>query len=300
MISYGTERFIRPEVLSRIANLELLARGVVEGFVSGLHRSPYKGFSVEFAEYRPYTPGDDAMHVDWKLYGRTDRLYVKEFEEETNTSLHLLVDVSRSMSYGSADVSKLQYAFYLAASLAYFIIRQRDAVGLTLFDRDIVRRIPPRSTSSHLHRLLTELEQAEAGAATDLAKPLHLLADGIKRRGFVVLISDLLGDPEALADGLKHFRFNGHEVIVFHLIDPQEAAFQFEDLIEFEDLETGEKLLLDAETARAIYLENLDRFRERVERECGVLGIDYEAVTTDQPLDFALFEYLAARRKRLS
>ena len=299
MTNYSTERFIRPEVLSRIANLELLARGVVEGFVNGLHRSPYKGFSVEFAEYRPYTPGDDVMHVDWKLFGRTDRLYVKEFEEETNTSLHLLVDVSRSMSYGTTRVSKLDYAFYLAASLAYFMIRQRDAVGLTLFDRDIVRRIPARSVSTHLHRLLTVLESAGPGAATELGKPLHRLAEGLKRRGFVVLISDLLDDPDKLVDGLRHFRFNGHEVILFHLMDPQEIAFQFEDLIEFEDLETGEKLLLDAESARAVYLENLERFRDQIARACGVLGIDYEPITTDQPLDFALFEYLAARRKRL-
>lgn len=291
-------RFIQPDVLSRISNLELLARGVVEGFVAGLHRSPYKGFSVDFMEYRPYMPGDDLMHVDWKLYARSDRYYVKEFEDETNTSLNLLVDISHSMGYTSAGVTKLDYAFYLAASLAYLMVRQRDAVGLTLFDDKVLTRIPPRSTKGHLNLLLTEMERATLGQQTALGKPLHDLAEQQRRRGLVVLISDLLDDPAALIDGLQHFRFKGHEVMVFHLMDPQEMRFEFNDIVEFEDMETGEKMLIEAETAKELYLDNLNQFQNHLRKECGLLGVDYSVLTTDQPLDFALFNYLAARKRK--
>lgn len=297
-ITRNIPRFIKPEVLSRISNLELLARGVVEGFISGLHKSPYKGFSVEFMEYRPYIPGDDPMRIDWKLFARSDRYYVKEFEDETNTSLNLLVDVSHSMGYGTGEVRKLDYAFYLAASLAYFMIRQRDGVGLTFFDDKIIERIPPRSTSSHLHTLLSRLENATLGAQTAIGKPLHLLADLQKKRGFVVLISDLLDDPAAILDGLKHFRFGGNEVVVFHLLDPGEVNFDFKDVVEFEDMETGEKLLVVSEEARELYLENLNRYLDTVKSGCQTLGVDYNLVTTDQPLDFALFNYLAARKRK--
>lgn len=291
-------RFIQPDVLSRISNLELLARGVVEGFVAGLHRSPYKGFSVDFMEYRPYMPGDDLMHVDWKLYARSDRYYVKEFEDETNTSLNLIVDISHSMGYTSSGVTKLDYAFYLAASLAYLMVRQRDAVGLTLFDDKVRTRIPPRSTKGHLNLLLSEMERAELGQQTALGKPLHDLAEQQRKRGLVVLISDLLDDPDALVDGLQHFRFKGHEVMVFHLMDPQEMHFEFKDIVEFEDMETGEKMLIEAETAKELYLDNLNRFQNRLRKECGLLGVDYSVLTTDQPLDFALFNYLAARKRK--
>ena len=291
-------RFINPDVLTRIANLELLARGVVEGFVAGLHKSPYKGVSVEFMEYRPYMPGDDPAYVDWKLFARTDRYYIKQFEDETNTSLNLLLDVSPSMGYGSGAVTKLDYASYLTAALAYLVIRQRDAVGLSLFDSELGLRIPPRSSSGHLHTLLTHLETAELGTQTSIGKPLHDLAEALKKRGFVVLVSDLLDDPEATLDGLRHFRFKGHEVIVFHLFDPQEVRFDFDDVVELEDLETGEKLLVEPDDARATYLANLERFQETLRRGCALLGIEYFPLVTDQPLDFALFEYLAARQKR--
>lgn len=291
-------RFIKPDVLSTISNLELLARSVVEGFISGLHKSPYKGFSVEFMEYRPYIPGDNLMHVDWKLYARTDRFYVKQFEEETNTSFNILLDVSQSMGYGSENLSKLEYGSYLAATLAYFMIGQQDAVGMTFFDEEIRQRIPPGSSKAHLHTLLTYLDNADLGAATEFGKPLHALAEWQKQRGFVVLISDLLDDPEALVDGLKHFRFNGHELILFHLMDPAELSFDFQDLAEFEDLETGEKMLIVPEAMREAYMENLERFRSTLKKQTGMMGIDYTLLPTDQPLDFALFEYLSARQRR--
>lgn len=291
-------RFIDPKALSRIANMELRARSVVEGFVSGLHRSPYKGFSVEFMSYRPYIPGDDLMHLDWKLFARTDRYYIKEFEDETNTDLRILLDISGSMEYASDGLTKRTYASYLAASLAYLAIRQRDAAGITFFDEAIVESIPPRSTRGHLHAILEYLETLGPGARTELGKPLHALAEQHRRRGFVVLISDLLDDPEALVDGLRHFRYRGHEVMVFHVMDPQELTFDFPDLVEFEDMETGEKLLVASEAAREAYMENLERFKATLRRECGLLNIDYTLLPTDQPLDFALFEYLAARANR--
>jgi uncharacterized protein (DUF58 family) len=291
-------RFIQPDVLSRISSLELLARGVVEGFISGLHRSPYKGFSVEFMSYRPYIPGDDPLRLDWKLFAGTDRLYVKEFEDETNTRLNILVDISHSMGYGSGAVSKLEYGFFLAAALAHLIIRQRDAVGMALFDDKIVRQIPAKSSTRHLQTMMKMMEEAELGEKTALGKPLHELADQHRKRGFVVLISDLLDDPEAIIDGLRHFRFGGHEVLVSHIMDPQEVAFEFTDFVEFEDLETGETLLVSADAAREIYLENLEGFNTRLQEACGQLGVDYNRLTTDQPLDHALFNYLASRKRK--
>lgn len=278
--------------------MELRARSVVEGFVAGLHRSPYKGFSVEFMSYRPYVPGDNLMHVDWKLYARTDRTYVKEFEDETNTALHILLDVSGSMEYGSNGITKRIYSSYLAASLAYLVVRQRDAAGMTFFDDRIIEHIPPKSTSGHLHTLLQFLESVPPGGRTGIGKPLHDLAEQRRQRGFVVLISDLLDDVDGIVDGLRHFRYLGHDVMVFHVMDPKELLFDFTDMVEFEDMETGEKLLIESESAREAYLENLQQYKETLRHQCGRLDIDYMLMPTDQPLDFALFEYLAARAKR--
>ena len=298
MTGRSATNFIDPKVLSRISNLELLARGVVEGFVAGLHRSPYKGFSVEFMSYRPYMPGDDLMRLDWKLFARTDRYYIKEFEDETNTSVHILVDVSASMSYGSGSVSKRTYASYLAASLAYLVVRQRDGVGMTFFDDQIREHIPPRSTRGHLHTLLDFLASVPGGTRTEMGKPLHELAERHRRRGFVILISDLLDDASSIMDGLRHFRFQGHDVLVFHVMDPRELDFDFSDLVEFEDMETGETMLVAPESSRQAYIDNLERYKETLRREAGLLGADYVLLSTDQPLDFALFEYLSARSRR--
>ncbi len=292
-------RFIDPDILSSITNLELIARTIVEGFVSGLHKSPFKGFSVEFMEYRPYIQGDDPRRIDWNLYARTDRYYVKEFEEETNTKCHILLDVSKSMHYSSDKTTKFQYSCYLAASLAYFMIRQRDAVGLYLFDDKIVDHLPPKSSSSHLHSLLNIIDSAEPGEKTAVGRPFHEIADAMKRRGIVVIISDLLDDPEQIVDGLKHFHFNGNEVILFHVLDPFEVALQFTDLVELEDMETGEKILVIPEAAKKIYESNFVEFQTTLKKHCGLLGIDYNQLLTDKPLDFALFQYLAGRSKSL-
>lgn len=291
-------RFLDPEILSNITNLELLARTVVEGFITGLHKSPYKGFSVEFMAYREYMPGDDPARIDWKLYARSDRIYIKEFEDETNTKCHIMLDVSNSMAYTSSKVNKFQYGSFLAASLAYFMIKQKDSVGLNLFDNEIITKIPPKGGTAHLHLILNTIENVKLGQTTSLKKPLHELADSIKRRGFVVIISDLLSDPDDLISGLKHFRFDGHEVILFHVLDPFEVTYMFKDMVELVDMETGEKLLVSPETAKDIYMYNLTKFRDKIKEETGLLGVDYQPIVTNQPLDIALYNYLASRSRK--
>src|SRR5688572_7986692 len=291
-------RFLDPAVLARLGTLELRARTVVEGFLSGLHRSPYKGFSVEFAEYRQYIPGDDLSSIDWKVYARSDRYYVKKFEEETNLDCYLLLDVSASMGYGSRGVSKLQYASMLAASLAYLMNRQRDAVGLTTFDDAIVSMLPPSARPGHLRSILLMLERMGIGHQTDVSKPLHLLASGMAKRGMVVLISDLLDEPARVIEGLRHFRFRGTDVIVFHVMDPDELTFPFDRATRFRDLERGNELMAVPSVVRPEYLKALNESIDLYRRELGSAGIDYQLLDTSRPLDFALMAYLATRGAR--
>jgi uncharacterized protein (DUF58 family) len=297
----GELRFLDPAVLARLGTLELKARAVVEGLLSGLHRSPYKGFSVEFAEYRQYLPGDDLSTIDWKVYARTDRHYVKKFEEETNVDCHLLLDVSASMGYGSpeaAGVTKIEYGALLAGSLAFLMNRQRDAVGLTTFDDAIVTMVPPSARPSHLRSILVTLDQTTLGHRTDVSKPLHLMADGISKRGLVVLISDLLDEPDRVVDGLRHFRFRGSEVIVFHLLDPAELTFPFERAARFRDIELGDEVMAVPSVVRQEYLDALQATIERYKRELGSEGIDYRLIDTSTPLEFALVSYLSTRGRR--
>lgn len=291
-------RFIDPEILSGISNLELLARTVVEGFISGLHKSPYKGFSVEFLSYRPYIPGDDPMHIDWKLYARSDRLFIKQFQDETNTRCHILLDISNSMQYGSKSITKHRYASILAASLAYFMIRQRDSVGLYLFDSEVREKTPTKSTQGHLFSILHALEKIFPPQGTEMSKPFHELADLIKKRSIIIIISDLLEEPEIIINGLKHFRFSGNDVIVFQILDPAEIDFHFKDIMEIEDMESGEKIVIMADEAREIYANNLEQFKSIMKNECGLLGVDYNILETTKPLDFALFQYLSGRSER--
>jgi uncharacterized protein (DUF58 family) len=293
----GELRFLSPDVLARLGTLELKARTVVEGFLAGLHRSPFKGFSVEFTEYRQYMPGDDLSTLDWKVYARTDRHYVKLFEEETNLDCRLLLDVSASMTFSSGGVSKLEYGSYLAASLAFLMNRQRDSVGLMAFDDRIVSILPPSARPGHLRSVLITLERLPRGTRTDVSKPLHALAEALNKRGLVVLISDLLDEPENVIKGLKHFRFKGTEVIVFHLLDPAELTFSFSGAARFRDMETGEEVDAVPAVAREGYLRELRSLLERYRFELGAAGIDYRLLDTSQPLDFALMAYLAARRR---
>jgi uncharacterized protein (DUF58 family) len=292
-------QFLDPVVVARLATLELKARTVVEGFLAGLHRSPFKGFSVEFAEYRQYIPGDDLATIDWKVYARSDRHYVKKFEEETNLDCHIMVDVSGSMGYGSRGITKHEYASCLAASIAYLMNRQRDAVGLTAFDERIVSMLPASARPGHLRSLLVTLERLELGRETDVAKPLHQIADSMTKRGLVVLISDLLDDPDRVAGGVKHFRFRGTDVIVFQILDPDEIDFPFERATRFEDLETSDEVLAVPAVVRSHYLRQMGALVERYRREFGAAGIDYQLLSTAEPLEMALLAYLSTRSRAL-
>jgi uncharacterized protein (DUF58 family) len=294
----GELRFLDPAVIARLGTLELKARTIVEGFLTGLHRSPFKGFSVEFAEYRQYMPGDDLSSIDWKVYARSDRYYVKKFEEETNLNCYILLDVSASMGYGRAGgPTKLEYGQMLAASLAYLMNRQRDAVALTAFDDAIVSMLPPSARPGHLRSVLVTLDRLRLGQKTDVSKPLHVLADAMSRRGLVVLISDLLDEPARVVDGLRHFRFRGTDVVVFHVMDPDELTFPFERASKFRDMEVGDEVMAVPSVVRASYLEELERVLEIYKRELGLMGVDYRLANTSEPLEYALMSYFSNRSR---
>ena len=296
----GRQRqFLDPAVVARLGTLELKARTIVEGFLSGLHRSPFKGFSVEFAEYRQYMPGDDLSTIDWKVYARSDRYYVKKFEEETNLDCHLMLDVSGSMAYGSGAMTKFEYAACLGASLAYLMTRQRDAVGLMAFDEKIVGMLPASSRPGHLRAVLVTLDRLRLGKETHMSKPLTQLCDALTKRGMVVLISDLLDDPAAVVRGLKHFQFRGADVIVFHVLDPDEIDFPFDRATRFEDLETDEEVMAVPAVVRSHYVKAMGDLIEHYKRELGAAGIDYMLLPTSTPLEMALLSYLSTRARAL-
>ena len=296
-------RFLDPSVVSRLGNMELKARLIVEGFIAGMHKSPYHGFSVEFAEYRQYMQGDSIRNVDWKVYGKTDRYYVKIYEEETNLKATILLDKSGSMGYSSADdggtndgaIDKLTYGSLLAASLAYLMVRQQDAAGLGIFDEELQTLLPHRSMRKHLFFLLGELERVRAGSGTKISPTLHYIAERLKRRGLVILISDLMDTPEDVLMGLKHFRHRQHEVIVFHVLDSRELDLDFRDEVEFEDLETGRKLRAEPAFLKDEYKQNVQAWIKHLDRTCKMHQIDYNLLTTDQPFDQALIAYLNKR-----
>jgi len=291
--------FLDPAVIARLGTLELKARTIVEGFLSGLHRSPFKGFSVEFAEYRQYMPGDDLSTIDWKVFARSDRYYVKKFEEETNLDAQLMLDVSGSMGYGSTAMTKFEYAACLAASLAYLMNRQRDAVGLTAFDDKILAMLPASSRPGHLRNLLVTLNRLTLGRETNLSKPLHQIVDSLSKRGMVVLISDLLDDAESVIRAVRHFQFRGNDVIVFQVLDPDEIDFPFEHATRFEDLETDEEVMAVPGAVRDHYLKAMGGLIERYRRDLGAAGIDYQLLSTKQPLELALMSYLSTRSRSL-
>ena len=292
-------RYLQPNVVAQLANMELRARLVVEGFITGLHKSPYHGFSVEFTEHRPYMPGDEIKHIDWKAYGKTDRYYIKEFEEETNLKSYIILDASKSMEYGSpGHLTKIEYASYVAAALGYLMIEQRDAVGLTIYDEQVRTMLPPRATKLYLQQVLRELENLKTGNKTATAAALHQVAERIKRRGLVVVLSDLFDNPQEVATALKHFRHRGNEVIVMQILDPMERSFAFGTDAVFRDLETKEELLTQPWHIQKAYRESMQGFLEFYKRECRENAIDYVLLDTATPFDKALFEYLN-RRKRI-
>ena len=290
-------KYLDPAVLSRLNNMKLIARLVVEGFIIGRHKSPYHGFSVEFAEHRPYMPGDEIKHIDWKLYGKTDRFYVKQFEEETNLKSYILLDKSGSMGFKSQKVSKLEYGSYLAASLGYLMLNQQDAAGLVLFDRKISRYIPPLAKMGHLNLILHELEKVTPGDETSISLILHEMAEKIKKRGLVILISDLMDNVEDIIFGLKHFRYKKHEVIVFHILDPQEVEFKYKNFTKFIDLESGESISTQPWFIRNSYARKLQEIINYSRSQFRNNQIDYVLLTTDHTLDHALIEYLNKRRR---
>jgi uncharacterized protein (DUF58 family) len=292
--------FLQPQVVSKLANMELRARLVVEGFITGLHRSPYHGFSVEFAEHRQYMPGDEIRRIDWKIYGRTDRFYVKRYEEETNLKSYILLDTSRSMGYASpGSITKLTYASSLAASLAYLMIKQSDAAGLALFSDTITTYLPPHATRAYLRQILVALQHAQPGGLTATARSLHQVADRIKRRGLVVIISDLLDAPSEVMTAVRHFRHKKNEVIVMHVLDPLERSFGFGEDAQFRDLETDERMVtLPRQIGRA-YREAVADFIERYKLQCREHRADYVLMDTSTPFDVALLQYLAKRERLL-
>lgn len=290
-----SKRFLHPEAISRISRLEVRARHVVEGFLSGMHRSPYFGQSVEFLQHREYVAGDDLRHVDWKVWARQDRLYVKQFEEETNLRCNLLVDVSNSMNYGRGPLNKYNYAATLAASLAYLILKQQDAVGCVTFDQKARQTIPPRNRQNHILSICEAFDQCSPADKTDMYAVLRQMAEGLPRRGMMVLVSDLLADRAGLVKGLKLLRQRGHDVLVFHVMDDDELDFPFTGPTKFEGLESLDHLNCNPRALRDGYLEALQAYLDEVRRECARNTIDYALVRTSAPLDAALTTYLSNR-----
>jgi len=290
-------RFLEPETVSRLRSLELKARLVVEGFIIGLHRSPYHGFSVEFAEHRQYMPGDSIKNIDWKVFGKTDRYYVKEFEEETNLKCYIVLDCSASMNYTSKGITKFDYARQLAASLAYLMLRQQDAVGLLTYDEKIRRFVPARMARPHLNVLLKEMDAAMPSLKTDSGSAFHELAERVKRRGLVIIISDLLDDYDKIVSGIKHFRHKRHEVIIFRVLDPREQDFNFPLEARFKDMETGEIILTNPHQIKESYQEHFADFTEGLKSESRRALVDFNTFITTDSYDRALFTYLARRSK---
>jgi len=290
--------FADPKTLMAIRNLELRARVVVEGFWKGLHRSPYHGFSVEFTEYRQYTPGDDTRYLDWRLYARSDRYYLKRFEDETNLRCHLLVDQSRSMDYGSPGYSKSDYARTLAATLAWFLHGQGDAVGLITFDERVCNYLPARHRQGHLRQLMLALEHQPGGAETNLSEPLRRVAELARKRGLIVLLSDLLASLDELERNLARLTAAGHEVVLLQILDPNELAFEFQRPMLFHDLESCQDVYVDPNTLRSEYQRRLAGHCRQAEVICQKLGAAFHRVVTNQPLELALVEFLRGRSRR--
>lgn len=290
-------RYLDPAGLARTGNMELVARQVVEGFLTGRHRSPYHGFSIEYLDHRAYSPGDEIRTLDWKMLARSDKYFVKLFEDETNLRAYILLDCSHSMDFRSGALSKLEYGSYLAAALCYLLLRQNDAVGLVLFDRQVRHYLPPRARPTQFRRVLEVLEKPAPGADTDVAAVLHEIAERIKRRGLVVLISDLIDDEGRVAGGLQHFRHNHHEVLVFQVLDDAELNFPYDRLTRFRDMEGAGRVVVNPKSVRQRYLARLQAFTERLKQECFQRKISYHLINTKQPYDLALAEYLDKRSR---
>lgn len=293
------EQYLKPEVIRQISRLDLRAQFIVKGFLQGMHASPFQGFSVEFSEHRKYTTGDDPQDIDWLVYAKTDKYYVKKFEAETNITGYLVMDLSRSMAYTyEQQLTKFEYAICLAAALCYLMIHQQDPVGLITFDQSVRASLPPRSQRRQIGNILSALANLQPSGETDIAHSLTQIAAMLKHRSLVMLFTDLLGEPDSVITSLRRLRHGGHDVILFHILDQAEVAFPFGGLVELEDPETGDMLQLDADAMRADYLAQLAELRETYRRECFQLTIDYVPLSTNMPFDKALTEYLVTRQSR--
>ena len=297
-VNTDKRKYLQPEMVAVLNSMALRAKLVVEGYIIGQHRSPYHGFSVEFAEHRAYGPGDEIRHIDWRLFGKTERLYVKRYEEETNLRAHIILDTSRSMLYKSGTVSKLNYANSLAASLSYLMINQQDAAGLIQFSNKIDTFIPPKSKPSHLNIILKQLDDNKTGKDTKIENVLHRMAERIDKRGIVILISDLLDDPVEVINGLKHFRHKHQEVIVFHILDRKELEFDFNSRTRFLDMESGEEIITEPWHIRSNYTELISGLQKYYQKGCRESLIDYVPIFTDENLDKSITGYLNKRRKQ--
>jgi len=290
-------RFVDPKILARIRNLELLARTVVEGFINGLHRAPYFGASIDFAEHRGYVPGDDIRRVDWRLFARTDKFYVKQYEADTNANFMVLFDTSKSMSFASNGISKLEYGSYVAACLAYLAHRQRDRVGIVTFDQEVVNYVPP--SAKHFNVLLQTLDRAKAERPGRMIKPLDQIAEHFKRKSLVALISDFYENPDDVLEALKPYRFHGNDVVVFHILDPAEIEFPYKDASRFEDLESGEEIPVIPSSFADEYRKMIKAHIEALTTKFSEARIDYVLLNTSKPLDEALFTYLGTRERMM-
>jgi uncharacterized protein (DUF58 family) len=293
------EKYLKPEVIRQVARLDLRAKFIVEGFIAGLHASPFQGFSVEFSEHRKYSAGDNISDIDWNVYAKTDRFYIKKFQAETNLTGYLLMDLSGSMGYTyRQELTKFEYGISLAAALSYLMIHQQDPVGLIAFDSKVIQSLPPKSKRSQLGNILAMLSRLRPGGETEIAKSLHQAAGMIRHRSMVMLFSDLLGDIDPILKALHRLRFAGHDVILFHILDEAEALFPFEGMLELEDTETDERLLVDADGIKADYLDEVADFQNTYRKECVKARIDYIPLHTGMPFDKALMSYLLSRQAR--
>ncbi len=291
-------KYLNPSVISKLNSLDLRARLVVEGYMVGLHKSPYHGFSVEFTEHRPYMQGDGIKDIDWKVYGKTDKFFIKQYEEETNLRSYILLDTSRSMKYASeGNISKLEYATTLVASLSYLMNKQQDAVGLTLYSDKITKYFPPKSSRAYLQEILKQLAEISASDKTNTASCLNSIAEKIKRRGLVIIVSDFFDDVNSIMSALKHFRYQKNEVIVFQIIDPLERNFAFGNDAIFKDLETEDEITTQPYQIQKAYMEAMEEFISKIKKECLNSNIEYNLIETSTPFDKALFSYIQKRRK---
>lgn len=293
------QKYLNPNIINTLDNLHLKAKFIVEGFMTGLHKSPFHGFSVEFSEHRSYTPGEETKNIDWKLWSKTDKYYIKRFEEETNLLCHIFLDASQSMSFSSNNVSKFEYAQMLASALSYLIINQRDSLGLHVFDSRIRQTIKPKSTKSHLNTILSIMDKIKIGNKTNISHILHMGAEKIKKKGLIILLSDLFDSSEKIINSLKHLRYYNHEVLVFHILDKQEIELNYNEKVIFEDLENQNKITTDPWQIKKSYKKEINERINYFKRRCLGMNINYNLFLTDQSLDLALHQFLNKRKKIL-